>query len=128
MQLCVSFNVELLASFHIESPDGQGVKHLSCVVHALSPIVHVSEGLPKSLALELSLLQSLFDIHTVVAAKRGPGCTLSCSLNLLDQSLILLVKQSDISLEAVSLPLHIAINLSPFVLLLAVDGVFLVKQ
>ena len=117
---------ELLAGLDVESANGEHIEHLPSVVSCLAATVKVAEGFPQSLALELPLLQPLGDFYGVSSNASGPGrSTASGRFNLLDKAFVLLVEHADVSLEPVSLALHVSVDLSPFVLLLAGNRVLL---
>ena len=58
----------------------------------------------------------------------GASSRASSRLDLLDQSLVLFIEHPDVALETICLSLHVTIDLSPFVLLLASDLVFLREE
>ena len=98
---------------------------MSRIIHLLLAVVHVPKGLPERLALQLSFLESADDLAISASSGVGVGTSRSCSLNLLDQSLILFIEHSDVTLETISFSLHVTVDLGPLVLLLACDLVLL---
>ena len=120
-----SAKAEFLLSFHVQSANGEHVKHLSCIINLLVAVVQITKSLPESLALKLTLLEPA-DYLTIGGGSwvGGRASGASRGLDLLDQALVLFIEHSDVALETICLSLHVAVDLSPFVLLLASDLIF----
>ena len=111
-------HAQLFLSFDVEATDGEHVKNLACIVCVLSTAVHVSQGFPEGRTFKLSLLQPVSCVLLSTVGASG-GCCTSVRLNLLYKSLVLFIEHPDVSFETICLTLHVAIDFSPFVLLLA---------
>jgi len=119
---------QLFASFDVKSSDLEDVEQISDVVDLLVATVQISNCFPQGLALELSLLESLAHFVGAKSRSRSWGLSTACLLNLLHKTLVFFVQHANVSLQTVSFTLHVAINLCPFVLLLASKLVLLRNQ
>lgn len=123
-----SSQTKLFLCFDIQGTNSQNIKHLSCIINLLVSVIHITKCLPEGLAFKLSFLESTDDFTIRASSRIGVGTSTSRCLDLFDQSFILFIEHSNISLQTVCLSLHIAIDLCPFVLLFARDLVLLRDQ
>ena len=88
--------------------------------------MHVFKSLPQGLALKFSLLKALCYLRgwPIFAGVTG----IAIRFNHLDEALVFLVVETNISLEVVGFTLHVSIDLSPFVPLLIGNCISLFEE